>query len=62
MRDATTIGSKALVRIMQAVRTIAAGECTPDLLSDLAGDRDKLGQFACILGGKTALSLWNSNR
>lgn len=51
MRDATTIGSKALVRIMQAVRAIEAGEYTPDLLSDLAGQQDELGQLARMLDG-----------
>ena len=51
MRDATIIGSKTLVRIMQAVRAIEAGEYTPDLLSDLQGGQDELGQLARMLDG-----------
>lgn len=51
MRDATTIGSKTLVRIMQAVRAIEAGEYTSDLLSDLAGQQNELGQLARMLDG-----------
>lgn len=52
MRDSTDIGSDTLVRIMQAVRAIEAGEHTPGLLSDLAGNQDELRKFSAYRTNK----------
>jgi hypothetical protein len=49
MTNATTIGSKTLVRIMHAVSALESGQYTPDILSDVATSQGELGQLAKML-------------
>ncbi len=48
MKNNSDISSVALKRIMQAVRSVEAGEYTPDMLSDIARDTGELGQLARV--------------
>lgn len=49
MSNATVIGSKTLIRIMQAVRAVETGEYTPDILKDISNLNDEMGQLAKML-------------
>ena len=49
MSNATVIGSKTLIRIMQAVHAVETGEYTPDILKDISNLNDEMGQLAKML-------------
>lgn len=49
MSNATVIGSKTLIRIMQAVRAVETGEYAPDILKDISNLNDEMGQLAKML-------------